>query len=61
MSFKIDTAVPLKVAVGGINATVPVMSSAGFFDTSDERLKNFGENIQIDFEKLKSIPKKYFV
>lgn len=28
--------------------------------TSDERLKNFENNIEIDFNKLKKIPKKYF-
>jgi hypothetical protein len=55
-----NTAVPLEVGASSIVARVPVMSSGGFFDTSDERLKNFGGNVQIDFEKLKSIPKKYF-
>lgn len=35
-------------------------SSAGFFDTSDERLKNFGEDVSVDFDALKNIPKKYF-
>jgi hypothetical protein len=30
------------------------------FATSDERLKDFAENISVDFEALKSIPKKYF-
>ena len=32
----------------------------GFFQTSDERLKTFHDDVEIDFEKLKSIPKKYF-
>lgn len=35
-------------------------SSGGFFDTSDERLKNFGDNISVDFEKLKNLRKSYF-
>lgn len=37
-----------------------VNSNLGFFQTSDERLKTFHDDIEIDFEKLKSIPKKYF-
>ena len=37
-----------------------VKSDGGFFDTSDERLKNFKEDINVDFNKLKTIPKKYF-
>lgn len=32
----------------------------GFFQTSDENLKNFGEDVSVDLEILKSIPKKYF-
>ena len=30
------------------------------YATSDERLKDFTDNISVDFEALKSIPKKYF-
>lgn len=37
-----------------------VQAGNGFFQTSDERLKNFGEDVKINFEVLKSIPKKYF-
>ena len=37
-----------------------VQAGLGFFQTSDERLKDFGEDIKIDFDVLKSIPKKYF-
>lgn len=37
-----------------------VQAGNGFFQTSDERLKDFGEDIKIDFDVLKSIPKKYF-
>ena len=46
-SYKLDI-------VGSVHAT------AGFFDSSDERLKNFKEDISVDFNKLKQIPKKYF-
>lgn len=35
-------------------------STGGFFDTSDERLKNFNENIKVDFEQLKKLRKSYF-
>lgn len=32
----------------------------GFFESSDSTLKNFGVDVHIDFDLLKSIPKKYF-
>lgn len=32
----------------------------GFYDYSDERLKDFSGDIDIDFDELKNIPKKYF-
>jgi hypothetical protein len=32
----------------------------GFYESSDNKLKNFKENIEINFEKLKQLPKKYF-
>ena len=40
--------------IGRMNAEV------GFFQTSDARKKDFGSNVEIDFNTLKSIPKKYF-
>lgn len=35
-------------------------AAGGFFQTSDARKKDFGSNVEIDFNALKSIPKKYF-
>lgn len=32
----------------------------GFFQDSDEKLKNFKEDLTIDLDELKNIPKKYF-
>ena len=35
-------------------------ATGGFYQTSDERLKIFNKDVEIDFETLKLIPKKYF-
>lgn len=35
-------------------------SATGFYETSDERKKNFAEPIDVDFEKLKMLKKNYF-
>ena len=35
-------------------------ASGGFYQTSDERLKTFKNDIDVDFDILKLIPKKYF-
>jgi hypothetical protein len=34
--------------------------ATGFFETSDERLKNFGDKVSVDFDKLLSLKKNYF-
>lgn len=36
------------------------ISAVDFIATSDERLKTFKDDISIDFNKIKEIPKKYF-
>ena len=38
-----------------------VHAQNGFYQDSDERLKVFGDNVSVDFEKLAKLPKKYFM
>lgn len=45
---------------GSLGLTGNVNAAGGFFQTSDARKKDFGSNVEIDFNALKSIPKKYF-
>lgn len=46
-----------------IQITAPggVKCSNGFYETSDEKLKEFKGTIPVDFNKLKQIPKQYFI
>lgn len=44
----------------GVFTTGRMNAAGGFFQTSDARKKDFGSNVEIDFNALKSIPKKYF-
>jgi hypothetical protein len=43
-----------------VNASGQLLSAKGFFESSDERLKNFGESLDVDLDKIKNLPKKYF-
>ena len=43
-----------------VSGATKVCASGGFYQTSDERKKNFINDISVDFEKLRSIPKSYF-
>lgn len=52
-------------STGYVNASVYMQSGSvnayDFVTTSDERLKTFKSDVSIDFNKIKEIPKKYFV
>jgi hypothetical protein len=43
-----------------ITSSGTISAASGFYQTSDERLKHFIKDVEIDFDKLKQIPKKYF-
>ena len=43
-----------------VSGGTKVCASGGFYQTSDERKKDFLNDIEIDFEKLRNIPKSYF-
>lgn len=45
---------------GSAKITNQVSANGGFYETSDERKKNFAEPIDVDFEKLKMLKKNYF-
>ena len=42
------------------SATTSISAKDGFFQTSDETLKDFYDEIDVDFDKLKKIPKRYY-
>lgn len=55
-----STAPDTYMAIDGVFTTGKMNAANGFFQTSDIRKKNFGSDVEVNFEELKLIPKKYF-
>jgi hypothetical protein len=52
----------LRVDADNGKVTAPYsMYSAAFYETADVRFKKFVKNVCIDFDSIRSIPKKYFI
>lgn len=48
------------VSGGSLTLSDRCNATNGFFQTSDARYKTFTGDIEVDFEQLKAVPKKYF-
>jgi hypothetical protein len=59
LGFYSDVNIYMDTTAGYLVAT-RMTASGGFYESSDERLKNFGDKIPVDLEKISKLKKNYF-